>query len=279
VTGQRAPALSIDSATGIDVSLPLAGPGARAYAFVIDWLIRLIVATSWYVVGAIIYNRGMSLNPPLNNSGPWFALIVLPALAIYFLYHPLVESVTRGRTPGKRRAGIRIVSRQGGPPSTGALLVRNVFRLVDSLPGFYGVGLGVMMFSDESVRVGDMAAGTVLVYEHGLSDEALPQAAALRLGTLDPQGAEIAADLIVRWPALEPAARIRLTRDLLEWSVLAFELQRRGARDDAKIRNFGEHGGEFVGEAGGRIILRRIAGKIFERQDGNRMNGGVAAFE
>jgi uncharacterized RDD family membrane protein YckC len=215
VTGQRAPALSIDSATGIDVSLPLAGPGARAYAFVIDWLIRLIVATSWYVVGAIIYNRGMSLNPPLNNSGPWFALIVLPALAIYFLYHPLVESVTRGRTPGKRRAGIRIVSRQGGPPSTGALLVRNVFRLVDSLPGFYGVGLGVMMFSDESVRVGDMAAGTVLVYEHGLSDEALPQAAALRLGTLDPQGAEIAADLIVRWPALEPAARIRLTRELV----------------------------------------------------------------
>jgi len=65
------------------------------------------------------------------------------------------------------------------------------------------------------VRVGDMAAGTVLVYEHGLSDEALPQAAALRLGTLDPQGAEIAADLIVRWPALEPAARIRLTRELV----------------------------------------------------------------
>jgi uncharacterized RDD family membrane protein YckC len=215
VTAPQAPALAVASATGVDVSLPLAGPGVRSYAFVIDWLIRSIVAMSWYVVGALIYNGRLALNPPLANSGRWFGLIILPALAIYFLYHPLVESATRGRTPGKRRAGIRIVSRQGAPPSTGALLVRNVFRLIDSLPGFYGIGLGVMMFSDESLRVGDMAAGTVLVYDHGLRDEPLPQAAALRLGTLDSEGAEIAADLIARWATLEPPARIRLTRDLV----------------------------------------------------------------
>jgi uncharacterized RDD family membrane protein YckC len=211
----QAPVLCVESTTGIDVSLPLAGPGVRSYAFVIDWLIRLVLGTSWYVVGAIIYNGRLGLNPPLSNSGRWFGLIVLPALAIYFLYHPLVESAMRGRTPGKRRAGIRIVSRQGGPPSTGALLVRNVFRLIDSLPGFYGVGLGVMMFSHESLRIGDMAAGTVLVYEHGPRDEPLPQAAALRLGTLDPEGAEIAADLLARWPTLEAQARIRLTRELV----------------------------------------------------------------
>jgi uncharacterized RDD family membrane protein YckC len=215
VSETQSPALTIASATGIDVLLPLAGPGARSYAFVIDWLIRLILGLSWYVVGALIYNGRLSLNPPLNNSGRWFGLVVLPALALYFLYHPLVECATRGRTPGKRRAGIRIVSRRGGPPSTGALLVRNVFRLIDSLPGFYGVGLGVMMFSDESLRIGDMAAGTALVYEHTLRDEPPPQAAALRLGTLDLEGAEIAADLIARWPTLEPPARLRLTRELV----------------------------------------------------------------
>jgi uncharacterized RDD family membrane protein YckC len=216
VSGEFAPELSVESVTGIDVSLPVAGPGARSYAFVIDWHIRLILALTWYVVGAIIYNGRLALNAPLNNSGRWFGLVLLPAMAIYFLYHPLVELAMRGRTPGKRRAGIRVVTRQGAPPSAGALLVRNVFRLIDCLPGFYGVGLGVMMFSDQSLRVGDMAAGTVLVYEREVRDEPPPQAAAQRLGALDADGAEIAADLLERWPSLEPQARKRLARQLLQ---------------------------------------------------------------
>lgn len=216
MTGELTPALSVASVTGIDVSLPVAGPGARSYAFIIDWLVRVILALSWYVVAAVIHNGRLALNPPLDNSGRWFGFVVLPALAIYFLYHPLVELVMRGRTPGKRRAGIRIVSRQGGPPAAGALLVRNVFRLVDSLPGFYAVGLGVMLASSESLRIGDMAAGTVVVYEHEVHDEALPRAAAQRLGILDSAGAEIAADLLERWPSLEPEARTRLARQLLQ---------------------------------------------------------------
>jgi uncharacterized RDD family membrane protein YckC len=215
VTGEPAAALSIESVTGIDVSLPLAGPGARSYAFIIDWLIRLTLALSWFVVGAVIYNGRPTLSPPLTNSGRWFGLVVLPALAIYFLYHPLVELALRGRTPGKRRAAIRVVTRQGGAPSAGALLVRNVFRLIDSLPGFYGVGLSVMVFSSEGLRIGDMAAGTILVYERDARDEPLPQAAAQHLGTLDCAGGEIAADLLGRWPSLEPSARIRLARQLL----------------------------------------------------------------
>ena len=216
MSGDPAPELTVASVTGIDVALPVAGPGARSYAFVIDWLIRLILALSWYVVAAVVHNRRLSLTPPLTNSGRWFGLVVLPALAIYFLYHPLVELAMHGRTPGKRRAGIRVVTRQGAPPAAGAQLVRNVFRLVDSLPGFYGVGLGVMMFSDESLRIGDMAAGTVLVYEHDALDEALPQAAAQRLGTLDSEGAEIAAPLLAPWAGLDPRARTRLARQLLQ---------------------------------------------------------------
>jgi uncharacterized RDD family membrane protein YckC len=216
VTGELVPELSVESVTGIDVSLPVAGPGVRSYAFVIDWLIRLVLALTWYVVGAILYNGRLALNAPLNNSSRWFGLVVLPAIGIYFLYHPLVELVMRGRTPGKRHAGIRVVTRQGGPPSAGAVLVRNVFRLIDSLPGFYGVGLGVMMFSEESLRIGDMAAGTLLVYERELRDEPPPQATAQRLGALDTDGAEIAADLLARWPTLAPRARTRLARQLLQ---------------------------------------------------------------
>jgi uncharacterized RDD family membrane protein YckC len=210
------PELSVDSVTGIDVSLPVAGPGARSFAFIIDWHIRFVLALAWYVLATLIYNGGFSLGPPASFDQAWFAAIVLPALAIYFLYHPVLEIVLRGRTPGKRSVGIRIVTRAGGPPAAGALLVRNVFRLIDSLPVAYGVGLTLMVLTRESLRCGDMAAGTVLTYERPAADAELLHSAAQRVGTLDPLGAEIAADLLQRWSGLVPDARIRLARALLQ---------------------------------------------------------------
>lgn len=210
-------ALNIDSVTGIDVSLAVAGPGARSYAFIIDWHIRLILALAWFVVAAVVSNADFSLKPSPGHSQRWFTLVVIPALALYFLYHPAVEVAMRGRTPGKRRVGIRIVTRSGGPPSAGALLVRNVFRLIDSLPVLYGLGLTLVVLTRDSLRCGDMAAGTLLVYERRVADTELLQDASQRIGgRLDPAGAEIAADLLQRWTSLVPEARIRLARALLQ---------------------------------------------------------------
>jgi hypothetical protein len=141
---------------------------------------------------------------------------MLPAFAIYFLYHPVLEVLMRGRTPGKRSAGIQVVTRSGGLPGAGALLVRNVFRLIDSLPVAYGVGLTLMVLTRESLRCGDMAAGTLLVYERSVADSDLLQSAARRVGRLDPVGAEIVADLLERWESLVPEARVRLARQLLQ---------------------------------------------------------------
>ena len=210
------PELSVDSVTGIDVSLPVAGPGARSFAFIIDWHIRFVLALAWYVVATLIYNGSFSLSPPATFAGAWFAVILLPTFAIYFLYHPVLEILLRGRTPGKRSVGICIVTRAGGPPGAGALLVRNVFRLIDSLPVAYGVGLVLMVLTRESLRCGDMAAGTLLTYERPVADAELLQSAAQRVGKLDTVGAEIAADLLQRWSSLVPEARIRLARQLLQ---------------------------------------------------------------
>jgi uncharacterized RDD family membrane protein YckC len=210
------PGLSVDSVTGIDVSLPVAGPGARAFAFLIDWHVRLILALAWYVLGTLLYNSRLALNAPLGHERAWFGTVVLPALVIYFLYHPLLEVLMRGRTPGKRRVGIHVVTRSGELPGAGALLIRNVFRLIDSLPVAYGVGLVLMVLTRDSVRCGDMAAGTVLVYERAVTDAELLQNAAQRVGRLDTAGAEIAADLLQRWGSLVPEARVRLTRQLLQ---------------------------------------------------------------
>jgi uncharacterized RDD family membrane protein YckC len=210
-----APGLVVDSVTGIDVSLPVAGPGARAYAFLVDWHIRVILALGWYVLGALLYNGRLSLAPPLGNDARWFGAVVAPALAIYFLYHQAVELAMRGSTPGKRMAGVRIVARDGGAPGAGALLTRNVFRLVDSLPLFYGVGLITVLLTRDNLRIGDMAAGTLLVFEHADARLPTPASDAHRVSRLDAAGAEIVAELLERWPALAPEARVRLARQVL----------------------------------------------------------------
>ena len=209
------PGLAVDSVTGIDVSLPLAGPGARSFAFLVDWNIRAVLALGWYALGALLYNGRLSLAPPLGNDPRWFGAIVAPALAIYFLYHYALELALRGSTPGKRMAGVRIAAHDGGAPGPGALLTRNVFRLVDALPLFYGVGLTSVVLTRNHLRIGDMAAGTLLVYERGAQlPESLSAAAAA--GRLDATGAEIIGELLERWTALAPEARARLARALLE---------------------------------------------------------------
>ncbi|MBV9343699.1 MAG: RDD family protein [Gammaproteobacteria bacterium] len=210
--------LAVDSVTGIDLTLPIAGAGARSLAFLIDWHLRLVLALAWYVCAALLYNGlhagTLSIAPAAGNEPGWFALIVVPSFALYFLYHPVLEVARRGRTPGKRMAGVRIVTRSGATPGAGALLLRNVFRLIDSIPVGYGVGLLTVMLSKDNVRFGDMAAGTLLVYDRSQVEAVLaPQPADARL---DPAAAELVAELLQRWPALEVQARERLAVTLLE---------------------------------------------------------------
>jgi uncharacterized membrane protein SpoIIM required for sporulation/uncharacterized RDD family membrane protein YckC len=157
--------LLVDSVSGVDVALAVAGPGARAFAFLIDFAFRAILALAWYALAASIYNRHLTLRPPDDAGAIWFTFVVGPALAIFFLYHIVLEVLMRGRTPGKRLASVVIVARDGATAGTGALLVRNLFRVVDSLPLMYGVGLLSSIFSTDHVRIGDLAAGTLLVYD------------------------------------------------------------------------------------------------------------------
>jgi uncharacterized RDD family membrane protein YckC len=220
VAGPIGASLIIDSATGVDVRLRIAGPGARCFAFTLDWHIRLVLAVAWYVTAAVLYNRALRLTPPATANATWFGVVLAPATAIYFLYHYVLEVAMRGRTPGKRTAGIRIATRSGGTPSIGQLLTRNVFRLIDSLPACYGIGLIMTLATRNHVRIGDLAAGTLLIYEPARIQElaALPEPATAQLSVAH---AEVLQELLTRWAELEPAARERLARRLLEACGLA----------------------------------------------------------
>lgn len=227
--------LVIDSVTGVDVALPIAGPGARAYAFVIDWLIRAILFTAWYVVAALIYNGRWSLAAPTSPEGAWFATVVAPGAAIYFLYHYVLEIAMRGRTPGKRLAGVRLVTRNGAAPALGQHLTRNVFRLIDSFPVFYGVGLVTTLLTKDQVRVGDLAAGTLLVYDRV---ELVSFEETNNASRIDPATVEIIHELLGRWDSLNTTARRRLAGRLLGDSAEA--LSDRDLRDNLERMARGE---------------------------------------
>jgi len=207
--------LLVDSVTGVDVSLAVAGTGARTLAFLIDLLIRALLVVAWYVIATLIYNRRWSLATPSDPEGSWYIYVALPATLIYTLYHCVLEVAMRGRTPGKRMVGVRIVTRNGAVPTIAAQLVRNVFRLVDSFPVAYGVGLFASVITRDHVRVGDLAAGTLLVYEnrHVLGPRDFSLLANGR--RLDTATSELVSELLERWSMLDASVRIRLARSLL----------------------------------------------------------------
>lgn len=205
--------LVVTSPTGVDVQLAIAGPGSRAYAFLIDWHIRVLVALAWFAAAALSIRVFHLLG---RSNATAAAYVLLPVSLIYFLYHPVLELAMRGRTPGKRMAGVRIVDRQGGTPSSLALLIRNAFRLVDCLPVFYGVGLVTTMFSAQRLRFGDMAAGTLLVHDGDQESKALSRLGALSLNpALDATTLALGNDLLLRWKELESVTRRHLARELL----------------------------------------------------------------
>lgn len=211
--------LTIDSADALYYSLEIAGVGVRTYAFVIDWHIRLLFALLWIFVA-------MMLLPDLNGIDEVFsdetgstaaaAIIFLPAAIGFFFYHPLLEVLMRGRTPGKRIAGIRLVTARGHIPGSGSLLIRNIFRIIDSLPAAYTVGVIFCIFTKNHIRIGDMAAGTILIYENK-TKSTISDIIEQTLNTLIPaDDYELLIDITERWKQLLPENRLQLGHQFLK---------------------------------------------------------------
>lgn len=224
--------LNIPSITGTDLEFALAGPGGRSYAFVVDWHIRLLLGLAWFIAASLLYSGTVSwIGVGDEAMSGYFFLVALPAMVIYFLYHPVLEILMDGRTPGKRIAGIRVVTRDGKAPSNGAHLVRNIFRLVDSLPFAYLIGLTTTLITEQNLRFGDLAAGTLLIYDAVDEKTALKEVEAMHGAQIGLKEAELVHELITRWDSLDSATRVGLGRRML--SRLDVELPR--AYDDNDV--------------------------------------------
>jgi uncharacterized RDD family membrane protein YckC len=134
---------------GIEIELRLAGPVPRAGAFAIDLLIRVAL----YI----------AITPLAGLAGLGVGLMLL-ALFLLEWFYPVFFELRSGATPGKRAVGLTVVHADGTPVGPSASLLRNLLRALDFLPLFYAVGLVAMLMDRDFRRLGDLAAGTLVVY-------------------------------------------------------------------------------------------------------------------
>ena len=151
---------------GIDLPIRPAGPVARARAWVIDLFIR----------GAILLVLFVLIHwlPVLGGVG--IGLLFLVWFLVNWWYPVLFEVLRDGATPGKAAVGLRVVHLDATPVGWGASLVRNLLRQIDFLPFGYATGLVALLCNDRFQRLGDLAAGTLVVYR-----DRAPENAALGL--------------------------------------------------------------------------------------------------
>jgi uncharacterized RDD family membrane protein YckC len=148
--------LEVETPDHVVLRYDLAGGGNRGFAAVVDFILAALV-----FVGAL-WSFSL-LSDPLPAARPFFGVLVLVTFTIAWSYFVLLEWLWQGQTVGKRLYGLRVIRDDGAPAGFVAVLVRNVIRIVDFLPLFYGLGLLMIIFTSRSQRLGDLAAGTYVV--------------------------------------------------------------------------------------------------------------------
>lgn len=150
--------LEVETPDHVILRYDLAGGGNRGFAALIDFLIAALIAVGVLTVSAVV---AATAGPQAFGATAGF--IGLLGLAVIWAYFIVLEWLWNGQTVGKRMFHLRVIGGDGAPAGFLAIFIRNLGRLVDFLPAFYGFGLVAIVFSPRSQRLGDLAAGTYVV--------------------------------------------------------------------------------------------------------------------
>lgn len=167
---------SVETPEGIDLRAQAAGPVPRILAYGVDVFYRTLILTALGIALAFAERAGM---------GIWFVCSFL----LEWFYPVYFEVMRGGQTPGKKAFGLMVVNDNLTPISWGASLLRNLLRFADFLPFAYAAGVISMTLSRDFQRLGDLAAGTLVVYRQADKDHTnLPDVAPLA----PPRGLQLA---------------------------------------------------------------------------------------
>jgi uncharacterized RDD family membrane protein YckC len=137
----------------------IAGPAKRALAYLIDLVVRGAIV----VVVGLVAVLGFAAGDAVSQASMGFVLLVV--FAVEWAYYVLFETLWSGRTIGKRALSLRVVTEGGHPLRFADSVLRNLLRAADFLPAAYAIGLVVMGRDARFRRLGDLAAGTIVITE------------------------------------------------------------------------------------------------------------------
>lgn len=158
---------AVELAEGVEIRLRIAGPVLRANAYLIDLLIRIAIT--------ILTGIGLSIAGIAIGHRVAEGLMLLIWFFLAWWYPVLFEAGKRGATPGKRSMGLRVIQPSGAPITLGQSIIRNFLRFVDGMPLItYGFGLASCLATKRFQRLGDLAAGTVVVYDRLAPEPVVP---------------------------------------------------------------------------------------------------------
>jgi uncharacterized RDD family membrane protein YckC len=158
---QNSDQLNIDTPELVAIEMPLAGIGSRFIALLID---TLIWGAGLLVLALVLWAFQPALQAFNSLSYQWtVAIFTLTIFLLNWGYFTLFEAFWHGRTPGKRVARIRVIQRSGRAIGIFESMARNFIRYVDQIPFFYAVGVIAVFSTRQHQRLGDLAAGTLVV--------------------------------------------------------------------------------------------------------------------
>ena len=217
--------LAIETPENVAFDYDVAGIGNRFIGALVDTLLLGVILVGLYLalllaVSALQRAFGFDLDDVMNAGG-WLRSLLIAGFAVlqfvvFWGYYILFELLWNGQTPGKRVAGTRVVRVDGNPVGLVEVAVRNLVRIVDFLPSFYGLGLIVMFFNRQARRLGDFAAGTLVIRERkAVSLDSLKPSTSIRPSAVG--ATERIQSLVNSYPAVRnlSAADLDLIQDAL----------------------------------------------------------------
>lgn len=243
--------VQFETPENVQVHYAAAGMGTRFLAWFIDQIILMLLLIAGIILLAIagtsleVFDNLFDPDPVESDqrAGYTIGLIILITGLGSFVYFMTSELCFRGQTLGKRCSRIRVVKVDGFALDAGSILLRNVFRVVDNIP----LTWIIPVMSKRGQRLGDMAAGTVVVSDE--SPELSPVRVELSarkaaeaefrfdvksLERLSEQDFEAIERLLDRWPSIPAAQQIQLAGKLTE--ALAQKVQIEAPPTDRQIR-------------------------------------------
>ena len=152
--------LNIDTPENVIFGYEVVGIGSRFMAALVDTTIIIVLQIVVNLTMVLLLFNLLEID---MGAGWVTAVFGLISFALLWGYYIFFEMLWNGQTPGKRWLGLRVLRSDGTPITLTESIIRNLVRFIDFLPAFYGLGVVVMFVNAQSRRLGDLAAGTLVV--------------------------------------------------------------------------------------------------------------------